>query len=405
MEAISEPTPRWLKAVQANEGAPPATHPSPEQRVNELTEGLYSLLAEAVDHPQRWHRLLDASATMWRYSGGNVALLMMQMAQRGPVKPTLVAGYKEWERHRRYVLKGERALYVIAPRTARITPADERGEASEVREPILAEPGDGEHRSRIIGWRGQAVFDVSQTEGEPLLVPTSGPLEVPPQADSCAQLWESLTGVARTARYNIVISESQAGLADGYTNHARRLISVGSWLNAEDRVGTLAHELAHASLHVPGDAIGALYGSSAEHRGLAEIEAESVAYVVLRAHGIDRGQQSAAYLTGWADAVLEAEADSILRCSRDRKPVSRVDIAKSVLGRVTSVAKTILETTNPAGFGGKLGMAGPRTSPMNMTRDPVDQLLMNGAYDDSSWRGRLQRIEAPASQPPMNPRR
>lgn len=387
MEAISEPTPRWLKAVEANEGAPPATHPSPEQRVNELTEGLYSLLAEAVDHPRRWHRILDASATMWRYSGGNVALLTMQMAQRGPVKATLVAGYNEWERHRRYVLKGEHALYVIAPRTARITPDDERGKTSGAPEPVLAEPGDGINRSRIVGWRGQAVFDVSQTEGEPLLVPVAGQPEVPVQADSCSQLWEALTGVARNAHYNIVVSETQAGLTDGYTDHGRRLISVGSWLDAEDRVATLAHELAHASLHVPGDAIGALYGSSAEHRGLAEIEAESVAYVVLRAHGIDRGEQSAAYLAGWADAVLEAEADSILRCTRDRKPLSRVDVAKSVLGRVTSVAKTILETTNSLGFGGKLGLAGPRTSPRNMTRDPVNQPLMNGGYDESGLRG------------------
>lgn len=385
MEAISEPTPRWLKAVQANEGAPPATHPSPEQRVNELTEGLYSLLAEAVDHPQQWHRLLDASATMWRYSGGNVALLTMQMAQRGPMKPTLVAGYKEWERHSRYVLKGEHALYVIAPRTARITPVDEQGEASGARDPELAASGDGEHRSRIVGWRGQAVFDVSQTEGEPLLVPIAGQLEVPSQADSCTQLWESLTGVARNARYNIVVSEMQAGLADGYTDHGRRLISVGSWLDAEDRVATLAHELAHASLHVPGDAIGALYGSSAEHRGLAEIEAESVAYVVLRAHGIDRGEQSAAYLAGWADAVLEAEADSILRCTRDRKPMSRVDIAKSVLGRVTSVSKTILEMTSSAGFGGKLGPVDPTLTHLATPKHHLTQSLKIGIPQQSPF--------------------
>lgn len=360
MEATSEPTPRWLTVVQTNGGAPPASHLSPEQRVAELTEGLYTLLAEAVDHPQQWRRILDASATMWRYSGGNVALLMMQMAQRGPVKPTLVAGYKEWERHGRYVLKGEHALYVIAPRTSRITPDDEQCKVSDAPEPNLAEPGDGEHRSRIVGWRGQAVFDVSQTEGEPLLVPVAGQPEVQPQADSCTPLWESLAGVARNARYNIVVSETQAGLADGYTDHGRRLISVGSWLDAEDRVATLVHEFAHASLHVPGDAIGALYGSSSEHRGLAEIEAESVAYVVLRAHGIDRGTQSAAYLAGWADAVLEAEADSILRCTRDRKPMSRVDVAKSVLGRVTSVVKTILERTNPPGLGGRLGDIGLR---------------------------------------------
>ncbi|WP_104092134.1 ArdC-like ssDNA-binding domain-containing protein [Arthrobacter sp. GMC3] len=354
MDSSTEPATPHLIAPTGNELAPTASHPGPEQRVAELTEGLYALLAAAVDHPNQWHRLLNASATMWRYSGGNVALLMMQMAQRGPVQPALVAGYKEWERHGRYVLKGERALYVIAPRTARITDTVETAHGPETVKRALAEPGDGMNRSRIVGWRGQAVFDVSQTEGEPLLVPVPGQREVSPDAGSYAQLWESLTAVARKARYNIVVSEAQAGLADGYTDHARRLISVGSWLDAEDRIATLAHELAHASLHVSGDAIGALYGSSAEHRGLAEIEAESVAYVVLRAHGIDRGPQSAAYLAGWADAVLEAEADSILRCTRERKPMSRVDIAKSVLGRVTSVAKTVLETTNPPGFGGRL---------------------------------------------------
>jgi|GEM_PF-1069969 len=370
MDSNPEPGKRRLTAVGPAAAAPPASHPGPEQRVAELTEGLYAVLAEAVDDPHQWHRLLDASATLWRYSGGNVALLMMQMAQRGPVQPTLVAGYKEWERHGRYVLKGEHALFVIAPRTARITETDPAPPSSGFGDPPLAEPGDGRNRSRIVGWRGQAVFDVSQTEGEPLLVPTSRPDELPLDPRAREQLWESLTAVVRQARYNLVVSDSQAGLADGFTDHARRLISVGSWLDLDNRVATLAHELAHASLHVPGDAIGALYGNSAEHRGLAEIEAESVAYVVLRAHGIDRGPQAAAYLVGWADAVLEAEADSILRGSRQRKPLSRVDIAKSTLGRVTSVAKTILETTNPAGLGGRLGFAGPVPSQNRTERGP-----------------------------------
>lgn len=65
----------------------------------------------------RWQVLLDDSATLWRCSGGNVALLMMQMSQRGTQEPTLVAGYKEWARHGRTVLRGEHALWVIAPRT------------------------------------------------------------------------------------------------------------------------------------------------------------------------------------------------------------------------------------------------------------------------------------------------
>jgi hypothetical protein len=98
--------------------------------------------------------------------------------------------------------------------------------------------------------------------------------------------------------------------------------------------------------------VGKLYGSSVDHRGLAEVEAESVAYTVLKAHGIDRGPQSASYLSGWADAVIAAE-HSVAGASR-KQPASRVDIAKSVLGRVTVASKVILEATDPPGFGGKV---------------------------------------------------
>ena len=79
---------------------------TPEERIAALTDGLHRILEKAVESPSHWQVLLDASATLWRYSGGNVALLMMQMAQRGTEEPTLVAGYKEWARHGRTVSAG-----------------------------------------------------------------------------------------------------------------------------------------------------------------------------------------------------------------------------------------------------------------------------------------------------------
>ncbi|WP_207346336.1 hypothetical protein [Arthrobacter sp. E3] len=116
----------------------------------------------------------------------------------------------------------------------------------------------------------------------------------------------------------------------------------------------LAHELGHVMLHGPDDALGQLYGSSAEHRGLAEVEAESVAYIVLKAHGIDRGLQSSSYLAGWADAVIVAEADSIISPKAGCKLLSRTDIAKSVLARVTSASKSVLDFTSPVELGGRI---------------------------------------------------
>jgi hypothetical protein len=107
-----------------------------------------------------------------------------------------------------------------------------------------------------------------------------------------------------------------------------------------------------------------LYGSSADHRGLAEIEAESVAYTVLRAHGIDRGEQSALYLLGWADSVIRTQRSAFEQDVYSTHPTSRVDVARSVLGRVTAATKGILEVTNPHGVGGKIGAtdADPRVN-------------------------------------------
>ncbi|NVM96147.1 ArdC-like ssDNA-binding domain-containing protein [Arthrobacter wenxiniae] len=332
--------------------APPPSHPAPEERVAALTRGLVDLLEDAVNEPWRWQKLLDNSATLWRYSGGNAAMLMVQMQERGKEPPTLVAGYKEWERHGRYVLKGEHALWVIAPRTARAEP-----EIVDPKNPLavaVAVEADDAKRSRIIGWRGQAVFDVSQTEGEPLLVPRQDNVLATMSAAACEDLWASLVLLAERRGFNVDVSSNQHSLASGYTNFGNRIISIGEWLDAEERLAVLAHELGHAMLHGPDDALGMLYGSSAEHRGLAEVEAESIAYTVMRAHGIDRGPQSSSYLAGWADAVLVAEADSILQSAAGCKLLSRSDIAKSVLARVTSASKCILDVTGQAESGGRL---------------------------------------------------
>ncbi len=320
---------------------------TPEERITVLTDGLHTILEQAVESPSHWQVLLDASATLWRYSGGNVALLMMQMAQRGTDEPTLVAGYREWERHGRTVLKGEHALWVIAPRTARMqefTLPDGTRQRIRVGEKVPRGAVDDGKKTVITGWRGQAVFDVSQTQGTPLLVPRDGT----GSGIDASELFGSLAEVAHRHGFEVHVDSAQYGLTSGYTDFAKNRVQVGAWLSAEERTAVLAHELGHVLLHGPDDAVGQLYGSSADHRGLAEVEAESVAYTVLRAHGIDRGPQSASYLAGWADAVIETENGA------RKLPISRVDIAKSVLGRVTAASKGILEVTHPPGFGGKV---------------------------------------------------
>ncbi|WP_157768918.1 hypothetical protein [Pseudarthrobacter sulfonivorans] len=325
----------------------------PEARIIQLTGQLHAILEGAISSPGRWHQLLDTSATLWRYSGGNVALLRAQRELLGLQPPTLVAGYREWERHGRLVLKGEHALWVLAPRMAPIgSDSAEMAGSNTVGGRGVEEPGASPTTTdrKIVGWRGQAVFDVTQTEGEPIYVPRAGV----GMADVPAGLWKSLVYAAERRRFAVDVTGSQRSMSSGFTDFADRRIQVGAWLGPEDAAAVLAHELGHAYLHGPDDKVGALYGSGLQHRGLAEVEAESVAYTVLRAHGVDRGTQSSDYLAGWADKVIDVERAGWSGDGKRDGFLTRMDIARSTLGRVTATCRDILQITQPVGAGGKL---------------------------------------------------
>ncbi len=75
-------------------------------------------------------------------------------------------------------------------------------------------------------------------------------------------------------------------------------------------VKTLVHELAHALLH--GDGV-------VRARELAEVEVESVAYVVCGALGFDTGDYSFAYVARWSGGATELVAETaerMLSCAK-----------------------------------------------------------------------------------------
>ena len=74
---------------------------------------------------------------------------------------------------------------------------------------------------------------------------------------------------------------------------------------------------------------------SRDCRGIVEVEAESVAYMVTSAHGLDSSQYTFNYVASWAlNAVTE---------QRDL-----ADILRSTGQRVIGAADLILQTTQPA---------------------------------------------------------
>ena len=116
-----------------------------EQKRSEQREQVERAVRELLTS-DGWRRWAETRATFHRYSFGNCLLIAQQAPQA-----TQVAGFKAWQSLGRQVRKGERAIRIMAPMSVKERDAtgDETGE-------------------RVVFFRAVPVFDIAQTDGEPL---------------------------------------------------------------------------------------------------------------------------------------------------------------------------------------------------------------------------------------------
>ncbi len=308
-----------------------------QQRLSELLDRLDGQV-RAIRTGAQWTAWLRCAAKFHSYSFNNT---MAIWAQRPDA--TQVAGYQTWQSMGRQVVKGEKGIAILAPilrsrRTA--TPADgDTGSADAAAVTASAggpgpadelEPGAG--RPVVTGVTRVHVFDVSQTEGDPL-PEQPRPALLPGQAPE--GLWDGLAAQVAAAGYDL--RRGPCGTANGVTHFTDRTVTVSDRLvdGADGQPGaqackTLAHELAHVLLHAPtagpdeGTSSGMPAGISGGFcRGDAEVEAESVAFLVASQCGLATDDYSFAYVAGWLEAPGPAglglldqldPADTIRRC-------------------------------------------------------------------------------------------
>ncbi|MGO9458461.1 MAG: ArdC-like ssDNA-binding domain-containing protein [Acidimicrobiales bacterium] len=240
--------------------------------VGRLVEGVARLAGT-----EEWRRHLDVQARFTTYSFGNVMLIADQCPQA-----TRVAGFRAWQRMGRTVRRGERAIWILAPVVGR-----NKGD-------------DGEPSQRVVrGFRHVPVFDVSQTEGEDLPTVCSR-LE----GDDPHGVYEGLVAAAASLGFAVEDASLPPGV-NGDCSHDLRRIRVEAANRPAQRVKTLAHEMAHAVLH-----------ADFSDRPLAELEAESTAYVVCQAVGLETGDYSFGYVATWAGGGDAAVAG--IRASGER---------------------------------------------------------------------------------------
>ncbi|MDJ0324185.1 ArdC-like ssDNA-binding domain-containing protein [Cryobacterium sp. PH31-AA6] len=280
-----------------------------DAKLTELHEQLVSSV-EALVTGDEWKKALEFAARFRTRSFNNTLLIWTQHAaayEHGLVPgalPTYVAGFKQWQTLGRRVVAGQKGYLILAPLTARFATSSPTDAGSWRRLDRNERPRAGEVvRQRMIGVRAAYVWDVSQTDGS--LIPER-PAPALLTGEAPRGLWAGLAAIVHNAGFALSTAPDAAALggANGLTDFERRTVSVRADMDAAAQVKTLAHELAHIHLHAP-DA------GTVSHRGIGEVEAESVALMIGAAHGMDTSDYTIPYVSSWASSVEGKTASEV----------------------------------------------------------------------------------------------
>ena len=239
-----------------------------------------------VFESENYKELLRVSAKFADYSLNNCILISMQCPHA-----TYVAGYKAWQtKFSRTVNKGEKAIRILAPSPYKVEVEEKRID-SESGKYVLDKDGNpikDKVVKTIPAYRVAYVFDVSQTSGKPLPTITSKLTDDVEKYESYKIALENISPCP--VKYRNI-----DGSANGFYDLKNREIIIREGMSESHTLKTLIHEITHAELHDRENGI-----DKDVPRSTAEVEAESVAFIVCEHMGIDSSQYSFGYIAGWA---------------------------------------------------------------------------------------------------------
>jgi antirestriction protein ArdC len=292
-----------------------------ETRREAKLEALQEHLATAVEAlvtGEDWLEAMAFAAKFRKHSFLNTLLIHAQHGHAystGAVsepRPSYVAGFRQWEALGRQVQKGQHGYMIQAPVMVRYATSNPTDPATWRRLGHREQPKPGEQvRSRMVGVKPAYVWDVCQTSGD--TVPTLARARLL-EGEAPAGLWDGLAGLIEAEGYtlNLVDDASAIGGANGRTDYTAKTVSVRTDMDAAARVKTLAHELAHVKMHTPDEE------TTDSHRGVQEVEAESVAMMVGAAYDLTTDGYTVPYVSSWATTVPDKTPAEVIRATGEK---------------------------------------------------------------------------------------
>lgn len=269
-----------------------------------------------------WRNYLNYQKRFRRYSPGNVILIMKESEGTA----TQVASLNTWNRQGRSVKAGEHGLKIWVPVPAKKTvELDDTGEEREVKGRTYFKLG--------------TVFDVSQTQSKT----GQEPPEVVRLIDEKPREEVMLALAEIIHDRGLQLEHAPRALlngANGVFKPTEKMIVLADGLSDGQTTKTMAHELAHSILH------GHDYNYAA-NRPDAELEAESVAYLVCGSQGLKTDDYSFGYVLGWASEMGERPkievAERLLKATKSIKVASEAIVSELEAKLDPEAAKSVVQ--------------------------------------------------------------
>ena len=317
------------------------------ERMKEITDRLETGIQELFES-ERYKAYLTTMSKFHSYSFNNTLLIAMQGGQ-------LVAGYNKWrDDFHRNVKKGEKAIKILAPAPFKAKKEVQKLDAQG--RPVMGKDGKPVtevQEIQVPAFKIVSVFDVSQTEGEPL--PSIGVEELTGSVERYGEFFKALE---QTSPVPIGFEDIPGG-SHGYYHLTEKRIAIQEGMSELQTLKTAIHEIAHSKLHAIDPEATAIEQADRPDSRTREVQAESVAYAVCQHYGLDTSDYSFGYVAGWSSGKelkeLKASLETIRATAHEL--ITTIDSRLAELQKERQAQQEqpqAAEQTNPDGVFSKL---------------------------------------------------